>query len=309
MAELERFYDVVIIGGGPAGLTAGIYLSRAKYRVLIVEKAQFGGQITITSEVVNYPGVKKVSGSELTETMRKQAEDFGAEFLLAEVKELDVNGDIKTVKTTRGDFQTFGILLATGASPRKVGFKGEEEFKGHGPHDSGKCDDEEVSDAACYELVTEEKLEGLRESRLDAEDDTETYRCLDDLCIPGGICLELGIVLIDKINGQKAESAGKERCAVLSRAIEIVGIYALLGREECIKQKSYGKSDGDRRDDRHILVESLLGGEYGIKDEEHRRRNKKRNADVGRSMNAEVHTRECHKNDDNNAYYREGTAL
>lgn len=142
MADLERFYDVVVIGGGPAGLTAGIYLSRAKYRVLIIEKAQFGGQITITSEVVNYPGVKKVSGSELTETMRKQAEDFGAEFLLAEVKELDVKGEIKTVKTTRGDFQTFGILLATGASPRKVGFKGEEEFKGHGVAYCATCDGE-----------------------------------------------------------------------------------------------------------------------------------------------------------------------
>ena len=142
MNDLERFYDVVIIGGGPAGLTAGIYLSRAKYRVLIVEKAQFGGQITITSEVVNYPGVKKVSGHELTETMRKQAEDFGAEFLLAEVKELDVDGDINTVKTTRGEFKTFGILLATGASPRKVGFKGEEEFKGHGVAYCATCDGE-----------------------------------------------------------------------------------------------------------------------------------------------------------------------
>ena len=125
MIDLDKFYDVGLIGGGPAGLTAGIYLSRAKYRVLIVEKAQFGGQITITSEVVNYPGVKKVSGTELTNTMRKQAEDFGSEFLLAEVLELDLNGDIKTIKTTKGEFKAFGILLATGASPRKIGFKGE----------------------------------------------------------------------------------------------------------------------------------------------------------------------------------------
>ena len=138
----EQLYDVVVVGGGPAGLTAAIYLARARYRVLVVEKEQFGGQITITSEVVNYPGLGKTSGKELTETMRRQAEAFGAEFLLAEAKGLEIGQDIKTVHTSRGDFYCFGILIATGAQPRTVGFKGEAEHKGHGVAYCATCDGE-----------------------------------------------------------------------------------------------------------------------------------------------------------------------
>lgn len=138
----KNMYDVVVIGGGPAGLTAALYLARARYRVVVVEKEHFGGQITITSEIVNYPGVEHASGTELTETMRKQAESFGAEFLLTEVSSLDVDGDIKKVQTSRGTLECFGILLATGAHPRMVGFKGEEEFKGHGVAYCATCDGE-----------------------------------------------------------------------------------------------------------------------------------------------------------------------
>ena len=135
-------YDVIVVGGGPAGLTAGLYLARARYRVLILEKDDFGGQITITNEVVNYPGVGRTTGRALTQTMRQQAQDFGAEFLSAEAIGLDVHGDVKTVHTSCGDLKAFGILLATGASPRKLGFEGESEYAGRGVAYCATCDGE-----------------------------------------------------------------------------------------------------------------------------------------------------------------------
>ena len=142
MKNIKELYDVVVIGGGPAGLTAALYLARARYRVVVVEKEHFGGQITITDEVVNFPGVEHTSGKALTETMRRQAQSFGAEFLLAEVTGLAMDGDIKTVQTSRGELHCFGVLLATGAYPRSVGFAGEAEFKGRGVAYCATCDGE-----------------------------------------------------------------------------------------------------------------------------------------------------------------------
>lgn len=146
MVQTENLYDVVVIGGGPAGLTAALYLARARYRVVVVEKDHFGGQITITSEVVNFPGVERTSGAALTESMRKQAESFGAEFLLAEVTGLDLTSDVKTVRTSRCDLKCFGVLLATGAHPRMVGFQGEEQFRGRGVAYCATCDGEFFTD-------------------------------------------------------------------------------------------------------------------------------------------------------------------
>ena len=146
----DNLYDVIIVGGGPAGLTAAIYLARAKYRVLVLEKEKFGGQITITNEVVNYPGIERTSGKALTDTMRHQAETFGTECLFTEAKGFDISDDVKTVHTNRGDFYCFGILIATGAHPRMVGFKGEQEYKGRGVAYCATCDGEFFTDKEIF---------------------------------------------------------------------------------------------------------------------------------------------------------------
>lgn len=140
--DTKNLYDVIIVGGGPAGLSAAIYMARAKYRVLVIEKSSIGGQITITTEVVNYPGIPKIGGRELTEKMHRQAEMFGAEFELAEVLTMELQRDVKILHTTKGEYQTLGVILAVGANPRKLGFKGEREFQGRGVAYCATCDGE-----------------------------------------------------------------------------------------------------------------------------------------------------------------------
>ena len=139
---MDTVYDAIRVGGGPAGLSAAIYMARARFHVLVIEKEKMGGQITITSEVVNYPGIFHTSGEKLTSEMIRQAKAFGAEFLSADVTGLELEGDYKTVHTSRGDFKALGIIYAGGAHPRLAGFTGETEFRGHGVAYCATCDGE-----------------------------------------------------------------------------------------------------------------------------------------------------------------------
>lgn len=140
----EHIYDLIIIGAGPAGLTAGLYAGRATLDTLILEGNSVGGQVTTTSVVYNYPGVAKVDGTELMNKMQKQVADFGVEIKHADVAKYDnLTADVKSVIDANGqEYQARSIIIAGGANPKKVGFPGEDQFRGRGVAYCSTCDGE-----------------------------------------------------------------------------------------------------------------------------------------------------------------------
>lgn len=133
-------YDVIIIGGGPAGLSAGLYSGRGKLKTLLIEKESFGGQTATTHEVDNYPGAIDVTGPELSDIMRKQVEKFGVDIIKEGVTEVDFLSEIKTVKTHEREIKAKSIILAMGAKPRCAGFENEDKFRSMGVSYCATCD-------------------------------------------------------------------------------------------------------------------------------------------------------------------------
>jgi len=133
-------YEVIIIGGGPAGLTAGIYTSRAGLKSLLIERGIFGGQIVNASLVENYPGFPQgISGAELGSLMHQQAVKYGLEAITTEVTEITA-GQLYNVSTTEGNFEAATIIIAAGSEYRKLGVNGEERLSGHGVSYCATCD-------------------------------------------------------------------------------------------------------------------------------------------------------------------------
>ena len=139
---MGKVYDVIILGGGPAGLTAGLYAGRSRLSTLIIEKGQDGGQIAITDEIENYPGqmVEGESGPSLIARMTEQAKKFGAERCADMIKSVDLNGEIKTLVGVKGEYQAKTVIIATGAFPKPIGCENEGKFTGKGISFCATCD-------------------------------------------------------------------------------------------------------------------------------------------------------------------------
>ena len=144
-------YDVIIIGSGPAGLSAGIYAGRALLKTLIIEKSKPGGQAGVTNEIDNYPGATlEETGPGLIEKMMKQAERFKVEFIKDEVVDVNFDDKYKTVKCSKGEYQGKSVIIATGAFPRLLGCKGEKELTGKGVSYCATCDAAFFEDLEVY---------------------------------------------------------------------------------------------------------------------------------------------------------------
>ncbi|MCL1809239.1 MAG: FAD-dependent oxidoreductase [Clostridiales bacterium] len=138
---MEKTYDVVIIGAGPAGLAAGIYSGRSLLKTLIIERSKTGGQAVVTNEIDNYPGAEgEETGPTLIAKMVKQAEHFGVERVADEVVDVDFEGDLKKVTCNKGEYQAKAVIIASGAFPRLMGCRGEAEFTAKGVSYCATCD-------------------------------------------------------------------------------------------------------------------------------------------------------------------------
>ncbi|MCP3953161.1 MAG: thioredoxin-disulfide reductase [Desulfobacterales bacterium] len=136
-----RHYDLIIIGGGPAGLTAGLYAARARLKVLLIEKAAQGGQILVTDWIENYPGFPEgISGFDLAQKISDQAGRFDLETMTADVQSIEISGEVKTVILNDATITSSALIIASGASPRKLGIPGEDQFFGKGLSTCATCD-------------------------------------------------------------------------------------------------------------------------------------------------------------------------
>ena len=148
---MDKVYDIIVLGAGPAGLTAASYAGRARMDTLLIEGTKDGGQIVITNEIENYPGcLEEESGPSLIARMTKQVEKFGADRVTDTIVDVELEGKVKHLKGNHGDYYAKAVVIATGASPRPIGCPGEKEFTGKGVSYCATCDANFFEDFEVY---------------------------------------------------------------------------------------------------------------------------------------------------------------
>lgn len=239
---MERVYDMIVIGGGPAGYTAALYAARAGLDTVVLEKLSAGGQMAMTSQIDNYPGFDEgIDGFELGEKMQAGAERFGVETELAEVLSFELDGEIKKLVTDSGDFYGKTVVISTGANPRELGVDKEQQMVGRGVNYCAACDgmfykgkvvavvgggNSAVADAMILSRIAEKVIIVHRRDTLRA---TKVYH--DALEKAGNVEFAWDSVVTEllheeKLTGLKIRNVKTEEESVL----EVDGVFVSVGR-------------------------------------------------------------------------------
>lgn len=234
-------YDVVIIGAGPAGLTAAIYAARANLRTLVLEQTMPGGQAATTESIENYPGFPQgVSGFDIAMKFHEQANRFGAKMVIEEVVELNLAGELKTVRTTKQEYQTKAVIITTGAKAQRLGIPGEAEFVGRGVSYCATCDgaffrDQEVvvvggGDAAVEEAIYLTKF-ATKVTLIHRRDSLRATKTVQDRAFANPKLNYVWNSVVDSINGtDKVEGVTVSNVATGEvMAIPTDGIFIYIG--------------------------------------------------------------------------------
>lgn len=255
-------YDIIIIGGGPAGLTAAVYALRANKTVLVLEKGSFGGQITYSPKVENIPGFVSVTGNEFAEKLVEQALELGAEIEPTEVFSVK-NGEIKTVVTEDGDFQAKAVIIATGAKHRLLGVENEENLIGNGISFCAVCDgafykDEEVAvigggNSALQEAILLSDVASKVYVVQNLDFLTGEKKLAEQLYAKENVEIITGSVVKEIIGSEELESIVITKTADgEDRKIDVKGMFVAIGLipqnapfSDCIGLDSYGYADTD----------------------------------------------------------------
>ncbi len=239
MAEKE--YDIVIVGGGPGGLTAGLYGSRANMKTVLIEKYMPGGQIANTEEVEDYPGFEHISGSELAMKMTEHAKKFGLEIVSDEVTEVYCDGDDRIVTTASGDiYRAKAVILSTGGSPNKLNVPGEQEFTGKGVSYCAICDgnffkDQVIAMAGGGDAAVEEAMYltkfGSKVIIIHRRDQLRAQKVIQDRAFRNPKLEFIWDTIIETVNGDdKVKSLGLKNVKTGEKSILDVGaIFVFIG--------------------------------------------------------------------------------
>lgn len=238
-------YDIIIVGGGPAGLTASIYALRAKKSVLLIEKFSPGGQVVQTGKIENYPGFKSIEGAELSRLMFEQASDLGLEVVYSDILNYDITGKIKKVKTYEGEFEAKTIILALGAVARQLDVENEKKFVGKGISYCATCDGNFFKDKVvavvgggntsfedCLYLSDIVKKIYLIHRRDEFRGDAHTLEKLKTLALNGKIEFVLNSVVKELKGEEKLNSILVEnKISKEIREIKVDGLFVAIGRQ------------------------------------------------------------------------------